>query len=43
MKISYNWLQSHFDKKLPVPEKLAELLTMHSQEVESVEPKNPAR
>ena len=40
MKISYNWLQSHFDKKLPVPEKLAELLTMHSQEVESAGPKN---
>ena len=37
MKISYNWLQSHFDEKLPVPEKLAELLTMHSQEVESAE------
>ncbi|KKT21403.1 MAG: Phenylalanine-tRNA ligase beta subunit [Parcubacteria group bacterium GW2011_GWB1_43_8] len=40
MKISYSWLQSHFDEKLPEPEKLAELLTMHSQEVESVEPKN---
>ena len=37
MKISYNWLQSHFNEKLPAPEKLAELLTMHSQEVESVE------
>ena len=40
MKINYSWLQSHFDKKLPVPEKLAELLTMHSQEVESAGPKN---
>src|SRR3990167_4513920 len=40
MKISYKWIQSHFDEKLPAPEKLAELLTMHSQEVESVEPKN---
>ena len=40
MKINYSWLQSHFDEKLPAPEKLAELLTMHSQEVESVEPKN---
>ena len=40
MKISYNWLQSHFNEKLPEPEKLAELLTMHSQEVDSVEPKN---
>ena len=37
MKISYNWLQSHFNEKLPEPEKLAELLTMHSQEVESAE------
>src|SRR3972149_578464 len=40
MKINYSWIQSHFDEKLPAPEKLAELLTMHSQEVESVEPKN---
>jgi len=40
MKINYSWLQSHFEEKLPEPEKLAELLTMHSQEVESVEPKN---
>src|SRR3990167_4501355 len=40
MKINYSWLQSHFDEKLPAPEKLAELLTIHSQEVESVEPKN---
>src|SRR3989338_4343365 len=40
MKINYSWLQSHFDEKLPAPEKLAELLTMHSQEIESVEPKN---
>ena len=47
MKISYNWLQSFFDppshkasegqgKKLPKPEKLADLLTMHSFEVEEV-------
>jgi len=40
MKINYSWLQSHFDEKLPKPEKLAELLTMHSQEVESVEEKD---
>ena len=39
MKINYSWLQSHFDEKLPAPEKLAELLTMHSQEVESVDKK----
>jgi phenylalanyl-tRNA synthetase beta chain len=37
MKFSYNWLQSFFDKKLPKPEKLAEVLTMHSFEVEDVE------
>jgi phenylalanyl-tRNA synthetase beta chain len=37
MKFSYNWLQSFFDKKLPKPEKLAEILTMHSFEVEDVE------
>ena len=36
MKISYNWLQSFFSKKLPVPEKLADLLTMHSFETEMV-------
>ncbi len=36
MKISYNWLQSFFDKKLPKPEKLAEALTMHSFEVEEI-------
>jgi len=40
MNISYKWIQSHFDEKLPAPGKLAELLTMHSQEVESVESKN---
>jgi phenylalanyl-tRNA synthetase beta chain len=37
MKFSHNWLQSFFDKKLPRPEKLAEVLTMHSFEVEDVE------
>lgn len=37
MKISYNWLQSHFNEKLPKPPELAELLTMHSQEVDDVE------
>ena len=36
MKISYNWLQSFFNKKLPEPEKLADLLTMHSFETEAV-------
>lgn len=40
MKINYSLLQSYFEEKLPVPEKLAELLTMHSQEVEGVEEKD---
>ena len=39
MKISYNWLQSFFEKKLPKPDELAEVLTMHSFEVEEVEKK----
>ena len=40
MKISYNWLQSFFSKKLSAPEKLANLLTMHSFETEMVGKKN---
>jgi phenylalanyl-tRNA synthetase beta chain len=36
MKFSFNWLQSFFEG-LPKPEKLAEILTMHSFEVEDVE------
>ena len=36
MKISYDWLQSFFQKKLPNPEKLADLLTKHSFETEFV-------
>lgn len=40
MKASFNWLQSFFDKKLPKPEKLAELLTLRSFEVENLEKKN---
>lgn len=49
MKISYNWLQSFFNlswlkpgptsKKLPSPAKLAEILTLHSFEVKSLEKK----
>jgi phenylalanyl-tRNA synthetase beta chain len=34
MKISYNWLQSFFQKRLPEPAKLADLLTMHAFEAE---------
>jgi len=36
MKISYNWLKEYVEK-LPKPEKLAELLTLRSLEVKSVE------
>jgi phenylalanyl-tRNA synthetase beta chain len=36
MNFSYNWLQSFFSQKLPAPEKLAELLNLHSFEVEEV-------
>ena len=39
MKISYSWLQEFFTTKLPPPEKLAELLTLHVFEVEGVEKK----
>lgn len=37
MIISYSWLNSFFKKPLPRPDKLAELLTLHSFENESVE------
>jgi len=36
MNFSYNWLQSFFKQKLPVPQKLAELLTLHLAEVEEI-------
>ena len=36
MIFSYNWLQSFFQKKLPSPNKLAELLTMRSFEVAEI-------
>jgi len=36
MIFSYNWLQSFFREKLPKPEQLAELLTMHIFEVEEI-------
>ncbi len=36
MKISYKWLQSYFEKSLPEPDKLAELLTFSFAEVENV-------
>jgi phenylalanyl-tRNA synthetase beta chain len=37
MKFSYNWLQEYFSKNLPKPEKLAEILTLRSFEVEGVQ------
>lgn len=37
MIFSYNWLQSFFNRKLPKPRKLAEILTRHVFEVEAVE------
>jgi len=36
MKFSYNFLQSFFDKKLPKPDKIGEVLTLHSFEVETI-------
>jgi len=36
MIFSYNWLQDYLDKKLPKPEKLAQLLSAHFAEVEEV-------
>ena len=36
MLFSYNWLQSFFDKKLPEPKVLADLLTRRSFEVEGM-------
>jgi phenylalanyl-tRNA synthetase beta chain len=37
MKFSYNFLQTFFEKKLPRPEKLSQLLTMHVFEVKDLE------
>jgi len=37
MKISYNWLKEFVGGKLPKPEKVAELLTMHAFEVDGIE------
>ena len=39
MKFSYNWLNDLVQKKLPNPEKVAELLTMHSFEINALEKK----
>ena len=37
MRISREWLQTYFDKELPTAEALAEALTFHAFEIESVE------
>ncbi|MBM3257589.1 MAG: phenylalanine--tRNA ligase subunit beta [Candidatus Liptonbacteria bacterium] len=37
MKVSYNWLQSYFEKKLPPPEELSDRFTFSLAEVEGVE------
>ncbi|MFA6338818.1 MAG: phenylalanine--tRNA ligase beta subunit-related protein [Candidatus Paceibacterota bacterium] len=37
MKVSYNWLQTYFKDKLPEPQKIADVLTMHAFEVEEME------
>jgi phenylalanyl-tRNA synthetase beta chain len=39
MKVSYNWLQSYFEKKLPAPERLGEALTFSGFELEGIEKK----
>jgi phenylalanyl-tRNA synthetase beta subunit len=40
MKISYNWLQECFEKELPNPKDLADLLNIRAFEVEEVEEKD---
>jgi len=37
MKISRNWLQTFFDTELPTAEQIADALTFHAFEIESVE------
>lgn len=37
MRISYQWLEDHFDTPLPPPKEVAELLIFHAFEVESLE------
>jgi phenylalanyl-tRNA synthetase beta chain len=40
MRVSYNWLQTHYKEKLPAPEAIASALIFHSFEVEGVEKDN---
>ncbi len=34
MNVSYNWLNTYFDGKLPGPDKIAEALTFHAWEID---------
>jgi len=40
MIVSYKWLQTYFDKELPKPEELEEVLTLGAFEVENIEKVN---
>lgn len=37
MKVSYSWIKEYFGTEIPEPKKIAELLTAHAFEVESIE------
>lgn len=37
MKVSYSWIKEYFASEIPEPKKIAELLTKHAFEVESIE------
>ena len=37
MKLSYNWLQTYFEKKIPTARELSDLFTFHSFEIEGLE------
>lgn len=37
MIVSYKWIQEYFDEKLPAPEQLADLISLKSFEIESVD------
>lgn len=40
MKVSYKWINEYLNNKAPSPEKIKDLLTMHSMEVEGLEVHN---
>lgn len=37
MKVSYNWLNSYFEQKLPSPEAIGDALTFHAFEIDGIE------